>query len=265
MSDYYRPQRTRNMFNPASKDPFEVSRSAIDLFMRCPRCFYIDRRLGTSVPPGFPFALNSAVDQLLKKEFDLYRRQQKPHPLMTQFRLDAVPYQHNDLDIWRDSLRRGIRFLHQKTNLIIKGGIDDVWINANGELHIVDYKATSKNDDVNLEAKWQGEYKRQVEVYQWLFRNNGFKVSDTAFFIYCNGITTRDIFNARLEFDIKIIPYIGRDGWVEKTIRSIHSCLNLDQLPASGPECDFCAYFDQRSKHELKAATSKKRAIRKVR
>ena len=55
------------------------------------------------------------------------------------------------------------------------------------ELHIVDYKATSKDDEVNLDAEWQDGYKRQMEIYRWLFINNGFKVSDTGYFVYANG------------------------------------------------------------------------------
>ncbi|MEK7077575.1 MAG: hypothetical protein AAB928_00560, partial [Patescibacteria group bacterium] len=70
MSQYYNPRRSRNLFNPDSKTPFRLSRSKIDLFLNCPRCFYLDRRLGVAQPPGYPFALNSAVDKLLKKEFD---------------------------------------------------------------------------------------------------------------------------------------------------------------------------------------------------
>mgnify|MGYP003309522602 CR=1 FL=1 len=67
MSKYYIPQRSRNLYRPGCDKPFRVSRSKIDLFNKCPRCFYIDRRLGTGQPPGYPFAINSAVDSLLKK------------------------------------------------------------------------------------------------------------------------------------------------------------------------------------------------------
>lgn len=73
MSKYYTPKRTKNLYNPKSKEPYKLSRSGIELFMACPRCFYIDKRLGTGRPPGFPFSLNSAVDNLLKKEFDALR------------------------------------------------------------------------------------------------------------------------------------------------------------------------------------------------
>ena len=73
MSKYYNPQKTRGLFDPQLQEPFVISRSGIDLFIQCPRCFYLDKRLGTGRPPGFPFSLNSAVDALLKKEFDGHR------------------------------------------------------------------------------------------------------------------------------------------------------------------------------------------------
>ena len=144
MSQYYNPKKTRNLFSPDSEEPFVVSRSGIDLFVQCPRCSYLDKRLGVARPPGFPFSLNSAVDTLLKKEFDSHRSKGSAHPLMKTYGIDAIPYSHEELDAWRDSLRRGVRYHHEKTNLIIRGGIDDVWVNPSGELHIVDYKATSK-------------------------------------------------------------------------------------------------------------------------
>jgi CRISPR/Cas system-associated exonuclease Cas4 (RecB family) len=143
---------------------------------------------------------------------------------------------------WRESLTKGITFLHQETNLIISGGVDDVWVRSNKELIIVDYKSTSKNGDVSIDADWQIGYKRQMEVYQWLFRKNGFKVSDTGYFVYCNGDTSKKRFDAVLEFKIKLIPYKGNDGWVEQTVREIHKCLQSNEIPNSGEDCDFCKY-----------------------
>ena len=55
---------------PDKDDFYKLSRSKVDFFLNCPRCFYIDRRLGINQPSGFPFNLNSAVDNLLKNEFD---------------------------------------------------------------------------------------------------------------------------------------------------------------------------------------------------
>lgn len=242
MSKYYNPRRTRNRYEPNSPAPFKISRSKIDLFLNCPRCFYLDRRLGVAQPPGFPFSLNSAVDTLLKKEFDIHRAKNSAHPLMKTYGVDAVPYAHKQLDVWRDALGGGIQYLHEPTNLLITGGVDDVWVNPRGELIIVDYKATSKSTEVNLDAEWQIGYKRQMEIYQWLFRKNGFKVTAVGYFVYCNGDADKESFDGKLEFDVKIIPYEGSDEWVERAIGDIHACLTSDALPESNPECDYCLY-----------------------
>jgi hypothetical protein len=244
MSEYYHAHRTRGLYNPTSDAPFRLSRSKIDLFLECPRCFYYDRRLGVARPPGYPFSLNSAVDALLKKEFDAHRAEGTTHPLMEQYGIDALPFAHSKMEEWRDSLRRGITYHDKNTNFVITGGVDDVWVNPADELIIVDYKATSKNGEVSLNAPWQIGYKRQMEVYQWLFRKNNFIVSDTGYFVYCNGQTDREAFDGKLEFDVVLLPYTGNDSWVEKTIMEAHACLNGDKIPKAGTECDYCSYTD---------------------
>lgn len=242
MSKYYTGRKTRNLFDPQSKVPFKLSRSKIELFINCPRCFYLDRRLGVGQPPGYPFALNSAVDKLLKKEFDIYRAKQAAHPLMQAAGIVAVPFKHEKLDLWRDALHGGIEYLHPKTNLMLGGGIDDIWIAPDGELFIVDYKSTAKEDEVSIDADWQMGYKRQMEIYQWLFRRNGFRVSATGYFLYCNGLTDRDTFSAKLDFEIKIIPYQGNDDWIEGKIIEMHDCLMKSEIPGYTVGCDYCTY-----------------------
>jgi len=244
MSQYYNSQRAKYLYDSSLKEPFRISRSKIDLFLACPRCFYLDRKLGVGRPPGFPFNLNNAVDTLLKQEFDVYRAKGTKHPFMKTYKIDAVPFQHEKLEEWRDARTRGITYLHKPTNLLITGGIDDVWVNPKGELIIVDYKATSKNGQVSLDADWQISYKRQMEIYQWLFRQNGFKVSNTGYFVYCNGKTDVEAFDGKLEFDVTLIPYEGDDSWIEKTILDIHKCLNSDQIPKADSDCDYCSYIE---------------------
>lgn len=242
MSQYYNAQRTRNLYDPNSDKPFKLSRSKIDLFLNCSKCFYLDRRLGVGRPPGFPFNLNSAVDNLLKTEFDDYRKRQEPHPLMADNGIDAVPFLHEKMDEWRDSLRRGVQYHDVEKNLIITGGVDDVWITPNEELIIVDYKATSKKDQVSLNADWQIGYKRQMDIYSWLFKKNGFKVYPKGFFVYCNGDADAGSFNNVLNFETLVLPYDIDDGWVDQTIKDAHKCLSSEDVPMAGEDCDYCAY-----------------------
>jgi len=244
MSKYYTAQRTRGLYNPKSKEQFKLSRSKIDLYLACKRCFYYDRRLGIGRPPGFPFALNSAVDTLLKKEFDIQRVKDANHPLIEKYGIDAKPVSHKDLDKWRHNFT-GVQYYHKPTNMLIFGAIDDLWQNSKGEYIVVDYKATAKAEEINsLDKDWHIGYKRQMEIYQWLLRQNKYKVSNTGYFVYCNGKADKEAFDSKLEFDITLISYKGNDNWVEKIIIEAHKCLNSDDIPKSGNDCDYCSYID---------------------
>jgi hypothetical protein len=244
MSNYYTPIRSRNLYNPKDTKPFKLSRSKIDLFLECPRCFYLDRRLGVGRPPGFPFTLNSAVDVLLKQEFDIHRASGKPHPLIEQYGIDAQPVPHKDLDKWRQNFV-GVQHLHEPTNLIITGAIDDLWQNSKREYLVVDYKATAINEKIiELNKPHHKSYKRQMEIYQWLLRRNRLTVSDTGYFLYCNGQKDREAFDGKLDFDLTLIAYTGNDDWVEQTIREAHRCLNAGNVPDTSENCDYCAYHN---------------------
>jgi CRISPR/Cas system-associated exonuclease Cas4 (RecB family) len=244
MSGYYKGKRTKNLYVPGADKPFKLSRSKIDRFVECPRCFYLDRRLGVDRPPGFPFNLNNAVDTLLKKEFDVHRAHSTRHPLLEAYGVDARPAAHEKLEQWRQNFQ-GVQFLHERTNLRITGAIDDLWQDQRGAYVVVDYKATSKRETIEaLDQPWHDTYKRQMEIYQWLLRRNGLDVSATGYFVYCNGITDRAGFDAKLEFDLTLIPYEGSDDWVEGVLDDIHACLNADTIPGASFRCDYCRYVD---------------------
>ncbi len=234
--------RTRNNFNPADTAPFRVSRSKIDLFFECPRCFYLDQRLGIKRPDTFPLTLNIAVDELLKKEFDILRKLQKPHPIMEEYKLDALPLQHPDLEVWRDAMRKGIEFHHRETNLSARGGVDDVWVRPSGELIVVDYKAKATREEITLDGDLGAQYKRQMEVYQWLFRKNGFPVSSTGYFLYVNADKDADKLDDKLEFEMSLLPCEGDTEWIEPLLFKMKECLVSETLPDPTEVCQYCSY-----------------------
>lgn len=249
---------------PGQKTPYKLSRSKIDLFTQCPRCFWLDTRERIKRPSSPPFRINSAIDELFKKEFDAHRDSQTVHPLCDTYGLKLVPFKHEKIDEWRDALRRGVRHLHEPTNLLITGGVDDIWVDEDtGELVVVDYKATAKNGEVSLDADWQIGYKRQIEVYQWLLRRNGFKVSPMGYFVYTNAKLDADGFADVLQFKTRLIEYRGNDGWIEPTLEKMKECMDSDGMPsvgtaAMGGPCEFCTYAKARTQLTLEALTKKR-------
>jgi CRISPR/Cas system-associated exonuclease Cas4 (RecB family) len=170
--------------------------------------------------------------------------------MMKKFGVAATPFAHDDLDKWRQNFV-GVQYQHTASGFLITGAVDDIWANDKGELIVVDYKATAKQAEVTIDADWQIAYKRQMEIYQWLLRQNGFEVNDTGYFVYANGRLDKDGFYNKVEFKTKVIPYTGDDSWVEKTLIDMKKCLE-GEMPAVGKAamggaCEFCEYAKKRT------------------
>lgn len=243
----YNPNRSAEWNYGGAK--WRLSRSKIDSFIECPRCFYLDNKLGTK-RPGMPsFTLNIAVDALFKREFDIYRAKKTKHPIMEEYGIDAIPFSHANLDTWRDPFT-GVEYLDPKTGLLVSGGIDDVWITPKGELIVVDYKATSKEGHIETldDSSWAEQYKRQIGVYQWLFMQNGFSVSKTGYFVYANGDASAPKFENNLSFETTLVPTEGETSWIPKVLTDIKACLESDMFPESGPACEYCPYREASGK-----------------
>src|SRR3954471_9340657 len=112
--DYWRERS--QPYQPGQAAPFKVSRSKIELFKQCPRCFWLDVRKKITRPSSPPFNINKTIDELFKKEFDTFRKQGKPHPLMVEFNVETIPFEHDQLDAWRDPFT-GVVAIYEPTNL----------------------------------------------------------------------------------------------------------------------------------------------------
>lgn len=235
-------RRVKKLFVPGSDEPFRLSRSKLSLFLECPRCFYLECRHGISRPDMPGFALNVAVDTLLKREFDACRKQGLVPGLLHESGLGSTLSRHPQLKRWRSNAS-GIQYLHKPTNFLVFGAVDDLWVDSEHRLEVVDYKATARKEPVvELDQPYHIHYKRQVEVYQWLLRQNGETVSDTAYFLYCTARTGEKRFRLRLKFDARIIPYVGDPSWIEPELRAAHKVLSAYGAPDRSPDCKYCAY-----------------------
>ena len=237
----YNPDRKAEWNYGGSK--WRLSRSKIDFFIECPRCFYIDNKLGTK-RPGFPsFNLNIAVDELFKKEFDVHRKNKTPHPVMLKYNVNAIPFTHKHMDTWRENFE-GREYKDDETGMTISGAVDDIWVTPENKLIVVDYKSTSKNGSITelSDSPWDQQYKRQLGVYKWLLEKNGFEVEDTGYLVYANASKEEPGFDDKLVFETTLVPVSIEHEWIEPTLDKIKECLESNTFPSSGPQCEFCPY-----------------------
>ncbi len=225
---------------------FKFSRSKVELFTECPKCFYLDRVKGVGRPSGFPFSLNNAVDALFKKEFDSYRAIQQPHPLLVANNLDLVPFQDPRMEDWRNNFK-GIKTTYKGYEYY--GAVDDIWVDNAGTLYVVDYKATAKEEAITelTTASYHDTYRRQMEFYQWLLVQNGFTVSPKGYFVYTTGDNTLPNFNNELKFRTHLIPYTGNHSWVTKALDDLIACASQTTAPASSKDCAYCKFIEERN------------------
>jgi len=225
----------------------KISRSGVEQYLQCPRCFVLAYKHKVR-PPSIPFTLNSAVDNLCKNEFDYYRERQEPHPLFKIHGIDAVPFKHPDMDIWRQNFK-GIRFQDANLGYDFGGAVDDVWIKPNGDLIISDVKSTSKNEfdwEKTAQMHYGQAYKRQLEMYQWLFRKNGFKVSNEAYLVYFNGLKNEPMFNQTMKFENHMVRLECDDSWVEEKLLEAVNLLKSEEFPGASQNCENCNYLRKR-------------------
>ncbi|MFH0878043.1 MAG: hypothetical protein V1863_07485, partial [Candidatus Omnitrophota bacterium] len=118
----------------ANNKPIQLSPNSLNLFLECPCCFWLDKRQGVKRPPPYPYALNSAVDVLLKGEFDKYRSKGEPHPLLIAHNIPAKLFPNQDLlDQWRSNFS-GIRFYDKDLDATLFGAVDDILQFPDGKL-----------------------------------------------------------------------------------------------------------------------------------
>lgn len=243
--------RHRGKFDPKRSEPYELSRSRIEEFGRCPACFYMKQVEKIDFPSIPGFLLNEATDVLLKKHFDKYRQTQECPPYLIKQGYDhLVPFQHDNFELWTQSLHYGaagrMHTVVEEYNLKIGGGLDDVWQDTGtGTLHIVDYKSTSKttNGPELLDGFFAQAYKRQMDLYVWVMRRMGFEVSDTGYFLYVNGdrATEADFLQpgkGLMEFKVSLIPYETNLKWIDPTLAAIKETLHLPARPDHSEGCE---------------------------
>ncbi len=246
--------KASSRYSPNQKEDFKISRGRFYNFLICKRCFYLDRVKGLD-PPGTPgWTLNETTDLLLKKEFDFCRERQIPHRLFIENRLsDLVPFSHPDINNWRDSLHKGLMLRYKDTNIILTGGVDDIWQDKiSKKLIIVDYKSQAKLGRLDkqdyLDDPYHEAYKIQMDFYAYLLFGMGFDVHQTSYFLVCNAKRDEQKFNKRMNFDEYLVPYKWNIDWIENKIDEMVNLMNNSQMPESNLSCKNCAYSEQYAK-----------------
>ena len=232
----------KKLYSKNSSRPFKLSRTKIDLFFECRRCFFLDQKFGIKRPHGTPLVLSNRIVDDFKKELNICRVEKNIHSKVKDLNKNLIPASHNKLEEWKSSFK-GISFLHDSTNLLIYGIIDDVWWDrTTNKNHSVVIKSNSKKNHMSYENIWPG-YWRQLSLYSYLLSKNLLPMSSTGILVFINAPTNISQIEDKSYFGLNIFEKILDFDWIEPTIQLISKTLKNENPPENSKKCKYCNYY----------------------
>lgn len=213
--------------------PVQLSPNSLNLYYECPLCFWLDKRQGIKRPQPYPYALNAAVDMLLKKEFDEYRKKGELHPLLAAYNIPAKLFSNQKLlDEWRNNFK-GIRYYDSALGATLFGAVDDVLEFSDGKLAPLDYKSTGSKVPTVYDR-----FQLQMDIYTYLLEKNGYQTAKKgclAFYV----VDKENGFEDKLPFK-KEIQLIDTDpSYVQKLFEEAVNFLYKDAPASHNADCQY--------------------------
>src|SRR3989344_753003 len=236
----------------------KLSRSSLKLFQDCPRCFWLNIHHKIKRPPGFPYTLSSAVDYLVKQEFDKYRAQETLPPVFARHGIQAKLYAGPELPQWRENFK-GIQYFDEDLNAMLYGAVDDILQFPDGSLAVVDYKSSGSR-----EIRIYPDYQKQMEVYSYLLERNGFQIQGEAYFVFYQVDKSGGGFQNALPFIEQLKSVKVNKDWVGDVFEQAGAVARRDTPPDLETPCEHCIYVQKASGFfEKPPATRKNKSLAK--
>jgi hypothetical protein len=216
-----------------SNKKIQLSPNSLNLFLECKCCFWLDKKQGIRRPPPYPYALNNAVDFLLKKEFDKYRAKGEKHPLLIANNINANLFPNQKLlNQWRSNFS-GIRYYDSQLDATLFGAVDDVLEFPGGKLAPLDYKSTG-----STAAKVYDRFQLQLDIYDYLLRKNGFDTNSKGYLAFYI-VNKENGFEDKLPFKKELHEIDTDPSDVPKLFEDAVKFLRQDKTPLHSPDCGF--------------------------
>lgn len=217
----------------ANEKTIQLSPNSLNLFLECPHCFWLDKNLGIKRPPPYPYALNSAVDALLKEEFDTYRAKNLQHPLIIENNIKAKLFSNQKLlNQWRNNLA-GIRYFDEDLKATLFGAVDDILEFEDKKLAALDYKSTGSKA-----ANVYDRFQLQLDTYTFLLEKNGYQTPKKGYLAFYIVDKSRGFID-RLPFRKEIIEIETNPSDIYEIFKDAVLILRKSSPPPHSQDCLF--------------------------
>jgi len=159
---------------------FKLSPSSLNLMHECPRCFWLTQHKVWSRPASIFPSLPSGMDSILKKHFDKFCEKELLPPELCDNKECKGCKLFDDKELlktWRSNFK-GISYTDKEGN-ILHGAVDNLLVKGK-KIIVLDYKTRG----FPLKEDTHEHYIPQMEIYNFLLRENGYQTEDYSFLLF---------------------------------------------------------------------------------
>lgn len=216
------------------KKTIRLSPSSLNLFLECPRCFWLQLNENIHRPRGIFPSLPGGMDLVIKDYFDKYREKGALPPEL-EGKVDGnLLHDHKLLNQWRN-WRTGLEFTDENLGVTLFGALDDC-MEKDGKYFPLDYKTRGSAPKSGDSEKYYGN---QLDCYTLLLQENGYQVDDYGYLIYYYPEHVEE--NGTVIFNVEPIKLKIDPDRARKTLRDAIKLLN-SPIPPHHSECEYCIW-----------------------
>jgi hypothetical protein len=215
---------------------YKFSPSILSLLKECPRCFWLAFNKDIKRPTGIFPSLPSGMDKILKEHFDFFMEKGELPPEFKDCNDDCKLFDDKELlKAWRSNFK-GIQWTDKEGNLF-KGAIDNLLVKGK-KFVVLDYKTRG----FPLKDDTADHYQDQLDIYNLLFRKNGYETEDYAYLLFYhpnkvngNGDVVFNTYLIKMKINIK-----NAESIFKKALDILSK-----EMPAPSEECEFCKWVNK--------------------
>lgn len=212
----------------------KLSPSKLNLFLDCPRCFWLDMVKKVKRPAGIFPSLPGGMDKVLKEYFDRFMERDELPPALASLKGVKLFDDVELLKVWRNN-RKGIEWTDKKGN-VLRGAVDNILVKGK-KLIVLDYKTRG----YPLKEDTAAHYQDQMNIYSFLLQKNGYLTEDYAYLLFYYPNKVHD--NGDVDFHAELVKM---DVSVKKAEKLFKDALKLleGKEPKAPKECEWCAFHN---------------------
>lgn len=216
------------------KKIIRLSPSSLNLFLECPRCFWLQMNENIHRPRGIFPSLPGGMDLVIKDYFDKYREKDELPPELQGKIEGKLLHDHVLLNKWRN-WRTGLEYTDETLGVTLFGALDDC-LQIGNKFVPLDYKTRGS---APKEGDSQKYYGNQLDCYSLMLEENGHPVGQIGYLVYYYPEHVEE--NGTVIFNVKPVELTIDPNRARQTLKNAIKLLS-GPIPPHHTECEYCIW-----------------------